>query len=202
VCYLSPNANVESQKVRLDFDLYFFDWCKKGIENSQEVWSDMTQVALDVYALLKDTGYDWDVSDVAPLEYFRESLEGSLSGVMMKVSISYDHAIDRCQVPTISDGEIPPSAGIPLDRNGTFIAEFVVDGTYPTGLSVDKDNGTVTHARFDNVQVEVIRAGLPLPGIDPLDGTDYWTKALTSQIVTFQNPLVAGEYIKIKTIPY
>lgn len=97
---------------------------------------------------------------------------------------------------------VPPS---PLAE--VVIIQAVVDGepvvtgtTEPvTGLT---DGSTVVScAAFAGVRVEVHRAGQLNPGIDPSDGSTYHTKILADDFITFSDPLVAGEFIYIETIP-
>lgn len=52
-----------------------------------------------------------------------------------------------------------------------------------------------------NKRVKVIRGSVNLPGIDPLDGSDYQTKPLGANSITFQSKLITGEYLRIETIP-
>jgi hypothetical protein len=50
-------------------------------------------------------------------------------------------------------------------------------------------------------RVRVIRGIFPIISFDPGGGVDYYTKFVVDTFLTLNNPLVAGEYIYIKTIP-
>lgn len=103
----------------------------------------------------------------------------------------------------VSGTATPPILNIP----GTVVIEAVVDGVPVVTGSTDAVTGivdgsnTVTCAAFIGVRVIVIRGNIPIAGIDPLDGSNYFTKLLASDFITFSSPLVAGEFIRIQTIP-
>lgn len=89
----------------------------------------------------------------------------------------------------------------------TIVVECVIGNAYSitggsavvTGLT----NGSVTVSSTDfaNKRVQIIRGNIPIPGVDPLDGSNYFTKVLASNNITLSSALVTGEYIKIQTIP-
>lgn len=90
---------------------------------------------------------------------------------------------------------------------GTVVIEDVVDeepvvtGTTETVTGLTDTSNTVTSNAFIGVRVIVIRGNIPIPGIDPLDGSNYFTKILANDFITFSDPLVSGEFIRIQTIP-
>lgn len=104
---------------------------------------------------------------------------------------------------------VPPVIVIPpvLDIPDTVVVEAVVDeepvvtGTTEIVEGIVDGSTTVTSAAFVGVRVIVIRGNIPIPGIDPLDGSNFFTKLLASDFITFSQPLVAGEFIRIQTIP-
>lgn len=65
----------------------------------------------------------------------------------------------------------------------------ITDGSY-----------TVSCPFFANRQVRVTRGSVILPGVDPGDGSDYYIKNFADDYITYINPLVRGEYIKIETL--
>jgi hypothetical protein len=81
-----------------------------------------------------------------------------------------------------------------------YILEWVVgdDTLDPEVTTVDSN--TVLDRNLIGSDIHVIRGNIHLPGIDPGDGSEYYTKVFKSDTVTFGNPLVDGEYIKIITL--
>lgn len=98
---------------------------------------------------------------------------------------------------------IPPILNIP----GTVVIEDVIDQppvvTGTTAIVTGLVNGSfiVQCSAFAGVRVIVIRGNIPIPGIDPLDGSNYFTKTLASDTITFNNVLITGEFVRIQTIP-
>lgn len=98
---------------------------------------------------------------------------------------------------------VPPVLVIP----DTVVIEAVIDGEVSVSGTAEVVTGlvdasvTVTCDAFIGVRVIVIRGNVPIPGIDPTDGSNYFTKLLASDFITFSQPLVAGEFIRIQTIP-
>lgn len=89
----------------------------------------------------------------------------------------------------------------------TVVIECVIGNAYTitggsatvTGLS--NGSTSVSSADFSNVRLEIIRGNISIPGVNPLDGSNYFTKVLAANSFSLNNALVTGEYIKIKTIP-
>lgn len=89
----------------------------------------------------------------------------------------------------------------------TVVIECVIGNAYTitggsatvTGLT----NGTsvINSSDFANKRVQIIRGNINIPGVDPLDGSNFFTKVFASSNITLSSPLVTGEYIKIQTIP-
>lgn len=81
------------------------------------------------------------------------------------------------------------------------LVEQVVVGTTETVSGIQADSSIVTSNAFANIpdtDFEIIRGNIPLPSIDPLDGSNYFTKVTSNNYILFNTPLVAGEYLKIK----
>lgn len=102
-----------------------------------------------------------------------------------------------------SEDETPPVLDIP----DTVVIQAVVDeepdvtGTTEEATGITDGSNTITCAAFAGVRVIVIRGNIPIPGIDPLDGSFYFTKLLANDFITLNSPLVHGEFIRIQTIP-
>lgn len=78
---------------------------------------------------------------------------------------------------------------------------LVVVGTTQMVIGVAAGSTTVTCNSFANVadsSFTVIRGNVPIPSIDPLDGSNYFTKVTSNNYLLFSSPLVAGEYLKIQ----
>lgn len=98
---------------------------------------------------------------------------------------------------------VPPILNVP----GTVVIESVIDsslvvtGTTAVVTGMSGGSNTVTSDAFIGVRVIVIRGNIPIPGIDPLDGSYFFTKLLASDFITFSAPLIPGEFVRIQTIP-
>lgn len=60
---------------------------------------------------------------------------------------------------------------------------------------------TLVDASLTGVKVRVVRGSFPLMGINPGDGSNYYTKVQSSNTLTFSSALVNGEQIIVETIP-
>lgn len=131
--------------------------------------------------------------------------------IVRKNQIDYDCFKFQTTLSLYSEPQTatPPVIVIPpvLDHPDTVVVEAVVDeelvvtGTTEIVEGIVDGSTTVTCAAFIGVRVIVIRGNIPIPGIDPLDGSNFFTKLLASDFITFSQPLVHGEFIRIQTIP-
>jgi len=76
----------------------------------------------------------------------------------------------------------------------------VITGTQQVISGLVAGSTTVSSDAFSNKEVNIVRGNFPIPGIDPTDGSNYFTKVTASTLITFSTPFVAGEYLKIQTI--
>lgn len=81
----------------------------------------------------------------------------------------------------------------------TFIFEVVVGIDEGTGLEGAIE---IINENFENVRVRITRGSIMLPGIDPKDGGQFFTKDLVSNKILLSSGLTGGEYFKVETIPY
>lgn len=94
-----------------------------------------------------------------------------------------------------------------LEIENTVVIEAVVDeepvvtGTSDPVTGIVDGSNTITSDAFVGVRVIVIRGNVPIPGIDPGDGSNYFTKLLLADFINLNEPLVSGEFIRIQTIP-
>lgn len=128
--------------------------------------------------------------------------------VVRKNEIDYDCVKFQTVISLYSEtGSATPPVIDFEDDEDTVVIEAVVDeepiitGTTEIVEGIVDGSTTVTSAAFVGVRVIVIRGNIPIPGIDPLDGSNFFTKLLASDFITFSQPLVAGEFIRIQTIP-
>lgn len=97
----------------------------------------------------------------------------------------------------------PPVLNIP----DTVVIEAVVGGDpIITGTSeevtgIEDASNEITSNAFANVRIIFIRGNVPIPGIDPGDGSNYFTKSLSSPTISLNFDLEEGEFIRIQTIP-
>lgn len=99
--------------------------------------------------------------------------------------------------------ETPPVLDIPdtVVIEAVIGQEPVVTGTTEEVTGIEDGSNTITCDAFEGVRVIIIRGNVPIPGIDPLDGSYWFTKLLASNFITLNQPLVTGEFIRIQTIP-
>jgi hypothetical protein len=101
-CMMLQLTGVRFQRgqTRVDFSLYFMDQVLAEETNELPVLSDMTQVAQDVLAWMRDPSYqDWVVSDESTGQYFTERFESMVAGLRVDVAVIFEDPGDRCAVP-------------------------------------------------------------------------------------------------------
>lgn len=77
----------------------------------------------------------------------------------------------------------------------------VIVGTTDTVTGIAGGSTIITCNAFANIadtDFEIVRGNVPIPSIDPLDGSNFFTKVKTNNYILFNTPLVPGEYLKIK----
>ncbi len=94
-----------------------------------------------------------------------------------------------------------------LQIPGTVVIQAIVGedpeitGTTELVTGIEDGSNTITSNAFVGVRVIIIRGFLPIPGIDPGDGSNFFTKLLASDFITLNEPLEPGEFLRIQTIP-
>lgn len=76
---------------------------------------------------------------------------------------------------------------------------IAVSGTVEPIVGLTDGSSVITCNGIDEKRVFVIRGILLLPGIPGFG--DFYTKYIGDNLLTLSQPLVAGEYLYIKTIP-
>lgn len=109
-CFLfdvdSPTISPLSKRTTYSFQFLFMDLAnvaENSKENELEVWSDLTSIAEDVFALMRNPEYQtesWTFEDDVSGEYLREAQKDIIMGVRFTVKIGTFMNNNRCQVPT------------------------------------------------------------------------------------------------------
>ena len=90
--------------------------------------------------------------------------------------------------------------------NTTVVVECITDhppkvtGTNESVTGIIAGSLSIVSAAFINTRLRMFRGNLRTPGVDPLDGSYYYTKSLNSDTITLNACLGAGEFIIIETI--
>ncbi len=75
-----------------------------------------------------------------------------------------------------------------------------IQGTQADVLGLDEGSTEITCIAFAGKLVEVHKGAIILPSFDPGNGDSFYTKDIASSTIILDKPLVAGEFIKIKTL--
>lgn len=75
-----------------------------------------------------------------------------------------------------------------------------VTGTFDGVIGITNGSSVVTCNALAGKRVYVERGNVLNPGIDPEDGSQWHTKVTADNFITFNTPLVEGEFIYIETI--
>lgn len=116
-------------------------------------------------------------------------------------------SVDITEVP--GDG-FPPDSGD--SGGGGFSSAIVViqgfvngtidiTGTSDSVTGITGGSSFISCSAFGYKRVYIERGGEQILNVDPGDGSAFYTKALSSTVITLNSPLVPGEAIYIQTIP-
>lgn len=75
-----------------------------------------------------------------------------------------------------------------------------ITGTLAAVIGIEEDSTEITCFEFAGRRITFIRGNVPIPGIDPGDSSNYYTKDLASNTILLSSPLIGGEFIRIETI--
>lgn len=117
-------------------------------------------------------------------------------------------------VENVTVEEVPFESGFPEESGtngggifGVVVVQCVVDGVPKvTGTSnpvtgIVNGSLVITCAAFAGVRVFIERGNVQVPGIDPGDGSNFYTKDVDDNFITLSAALATGEFIYIETIP-
>lgn len=99
------------------------------------------------------------------------------------------------------------SGGTGAGSSNVVVVQLIVDGSISVTGTFESVTGTgsgssiITSEAFRNVRVFVERGNIQIPGIDPGDGSQWYTKVFSDNKISLNTPLTAGEFIYIETIP-
>lgn len=181
---------------------------ESGVANIYTLVLDFLETTVTIQALQTEgENIVFDVSNLNENYQYLGQIFDSAGNLVNIVAneISYDcikfktiinlNAVTGTAVPAILD--IPDTVVI----EDVIGEEPVITGTTFEVTGLTDGSNTITCAAFIGVRVIVIRGNIPIPGIDPTDGSNYFTKLLASDFITLNNPLVTGEFVRVQTIP-
>lgn len=73
-----------------------------------------------------------------------------------------------------------------------------VIGTDAVITGLDEGSVVITCDAFADKYLRIVRGNFPTPGIDPEDGSNYFTKSFGANFFMLSSPLSEGEYLKIE----
>lgn len=125
--------------------------------------------------------------------------------------------VDCCDAEFVSVDveEVPFDSGFPIGSGsggGGFFGDVIVvqavvggaisvTGTFDSVTGIANGSTVITCAAFAGARVFIERGNLQIPGIDPGDGSYYYTKVISENFITLNAPQATGEFIYIETIP-
>lgn len=152
-----------------------------------------------------------------PTATFKESCFQSFSCEADPCAVSVGECCDP-SVISVATSEVdfesgfpPPedesgSGGTAIGESDIVVVQAVVDGVPDVTGTLEAVTGIVdgsfviTSEALRNVRVYIERGNIMNPGIDPMDGSQWHTKVFADNFITFNTPLVSGEFIYIETI--
>jgi len=94
-------ATVNQNELNLNFSIYLMDKVRRSEANENEVLSDTLQIAMDVLAKLREleNSNDFYLVRQNAIDYFTESLDDEVSGVMFDITLKIPNLYDLCSIP-------------------------------------------------------------------------------------------------------
>lgn len=177
-----------------NFRLYFLDLVNMVNEagaNETEVLSDMTSVAQDIIALMKDHAYEdsWFVEGTATMTLYSEKLTDHVAGVSIDLPVQTYYLTDACAVPA---SELPADSVVIVDTSNDW---QWVHYTVPTDTAIvviPAVIGKEVQGIFRDVAPQVMVAS------NPDEQREYtYTKATGTFTFNPNNIIFAGTVITV-----
>jgi len=92
------SSQILAKQIQYTFSLYFMDRQLQETEGL-EVLSDMTLVAQDLVAEIRNNTNEWLVGDTIPMQYFVEEDPDYIAGVRLDITLTLSSINNRCQIP-------------------------------------------------------------------------------------------------------
>lgn len=119
----------------LNYKLFFLDLVNVSENsnlNSQDVQSDMVQVAMDLVAQMNAGIFDdWGLSTDNNLQLIYEDKDDIVAGCVLDFSLRIMFTQDLCQIPTNFDNGIPPQ-----DMKEVYDLEYIATGNEGTTINI------------------------------------------------------------------
>jgi hypothetical protein len=92
------SSQILAKQIQYTFSLYFMDRQLQETEGL-EVLSDMTLIAQDLVAEIRNNTNEWLVENLIPMQYFVEQDPDYLAGVKIDITLTLSSINNRCQIP-------------------------------------------------------------------------------------------------------
>ena len=93
-------SRILEKQTQFSFEIYLMDR-KLQESDGLEVLSDMTLIAQDIVAFMRNNSNPYEVSTNIPMEYFVESDPDYLAGLRLLIDVTISNINNRCEIPTV-----------------------------------------------------------------------------------------------------
>ncbi len=177
-----------------------------------EVYIDSTKYLVNetAYELIEECKKLWQ-----PVATLKESCYQSFSCEADPCALPVTECCDP-EITAVVVSEVPFESGFTEDSgsgetgagsSNVAVVQAIVGGTISitgtdqTVTGIADGSTEITSEAFRYVRVFIERGNIQIPGIDPEDGSQYYTKVFSDNKITLSTPLTNGEFIYIETIP-
>lgn len=166
-------------------------------QGDYEYYDKQFQLATTLFALMRTKVCAQDTDGLKEIfsEFYQITHNGQLNSYTNTNSIipAYDF--------TTGCGGSGGVAGTTVVIQCAIGSAYNISGSTDTVTGLSDGDTVVTCNAFANKRLRVIRGSVPIPSINPGDGSNYFTKTLAATSFTLSSPLATGELIIIETIP-